>query len=437
MKAGFARLDITPPLGTRIVGYYNERIADGIIDPLMISAVAFSDGENTAVAVSMDVLEMLQRTMDIIRKRAAEKNNIPYESIFLHCTHTHLGPELDEGMLFKTDPAYNEYFFNRVSDVIALAIADMKESTVEIARGEAKDISYIRRYRMKDGSVKTNPGPDPNVVAPVGEADETVQLVKIVRENAADIAIVNFQVHPDVIGGTKFCSDFPGFMRRTLEGALRDEKDGKGVYAIYFNGAQGDLNHVNRMLKRKGVKHSEHMGRVIAGAVLSIYSYTEPVESDKVFFKQINAKIPANKGTDEEVRKAEEFIRIEDEQGLQAAMNADLGFVSSPHAHRIVWVKDEGELSDLYVTCVGFGDVAFVGLPGEPFTEIGRQIKNGSAFKMTIPCCNTNGSEGYFPLRDTFEGGSYETISSRFKAGVAEKLIETGIQITKECKQTK
>ena len=30
MKAGFARLDITPPIGTRIVGYYSERIADGL-----------------------------------------------------------------------------------------------------------------------------------------------------------------------------------------------------------------------------------------------------------------------------------------------------------------------------------------------------------------------------------------------------------------------
>jgi len=428
MKAGFARLEITPPLGTRIVGYYNERIADGIIDPLMISAVAFSDGERTAVAVSMDVLEMLQRTMDIIRKRAAEKNNIPYESIFLHCTHTHLGPELDEGMLFKTDPAYNEYFFNRVSDVISLAIADMKESRVEIAWGEAKGISFIRRFLMKDGTAKMNPGPDPNVVAPIGEADETVQLVKIIREDAHDIAVVNFQVHPDVIGGTKFCSDYPGFMRRTLEGAIDNVK------VIYFNGAQGDVNHVNRFIKRGGVKHSQHMGRVIAGAVLSIYSYTEPVESDKVFFKQINAKVPANKGTDKEVENAKKFVAIEAESGLEAAMSADLGFVSSPHAHRILWVKDEGELSDLYVTCVGFGDVAFVGIPGEPFTEIGRQIKNGSPFAMTIPCCNTNGSEGYFPLRDTFDSGSYETISSRFKSGVAETLIETGIQITKECK---
>ncbi|MBE6928759.1 MAG: hypothetical protein E7463_00630 [Ruminococcaceae bacterium] len=435
MKAGFARLDITPPFGTRIVGYYSERIADGILDPLQVNAVAFSDGEHTAVAVSMDVLELLQVTTDIIRRRAAGKNGIPMEAIFLSCTHTHTGPQIDEGMLFKTNPSYNEYFFDRVSDVIALAIDDMCEASVEIARGTVRDVAFIRRFLMKDGTVKMNPGPDPDVVRPVGTADETVQLVKIVREDAADIAIVNFQVHPDVIGGTKFSADYPGFVRRILESALADEKDGKGVHAVYFNGAQGDTNHINRMGSlTKGYAHSRHMGRAIAGGVLAVYSQTVPVASDRVFFRQVSALVPPNRGTAEEVKKAHEYARIHAESGAEAAAKACPGIVSLPHAQRIIWVENAPEFLDLHVTCVGFGEVAFVGLPGEPFTEIGRAIKEGSPFAMTIPCCNTNGSEGYFPTRDTFDSGSYETISSRFKSGVAEKLIETGVSLTKELK---
>ena len=41
MKAGFARLDITPPFGTCISGYFHERRADGILDPLQAHAIAF------------------------------------------------------------------------------------------------------------------------------------------------------------------------------------------------------------------------------------------------------------------------------------------------------------------------------------------------------------------------------------------------------------
>ena len=34
LKVGFSRLDVTPPLGTDISGYFVRRIADGMLDPL-------------------------------------------------------------------------------------------------------------------------------------------------------------------------------------------------------------------------------------------------------------------------------------------------------------------------------------------------------------------------------------------------------------------
>ena len=56
LKAGFARIDITPPLGTRLVGYPRIRRAEGILDPLLATAVAVSDGENTAIMMSIDLI---------------------------------------------------------------------------------------------------------------------------------------------------------------------------------------------------------------------------------------------------------------------------------------------------------------------------------------------------------------------------------------------
>ena len=67
MKAGFARLDITPPFGTCISGYFNERRADGILDPLQAHAIAITDGERTAAVVSLDVIGINQQNMDIRR----------------------------------------------------------------------------------------------------------------------------------------------------------------------------------------------------------------------------------------------------------------------------------------------------------------------------------------------------------------------------------
>ena len=47
-KAGFARVDITPPLGSFMPGYYVDRRAKQVLDPLQINCVAFSDGKEIA-----------------------------------------------------------------------------------------------------------------------------------------------------------------------------------------------------------------------------------------------------------------------------------------------------------------------------------------------------------------------------------------------------
>ena len=44
LKAGFARGEITPPMGVSVQGYFEPRTAKGILDPLLATAVAFDDG---------------------------------------------------------------------------------------------------------------------------------------------------------------------------------------------------------------------------------------------------------------------------------------------------------------------------------------------------------------------------------------------------------
>ena len=51
-----------------------------------------------------------------------------------------------------------------------------------------------------------------------------------------------------------------------------------------------------------------------------------------------------------------------------------------------------------------------------------------------LPCCLTNGGEGYFPMMDSYEEGGYEARSSRFKAGTAERIIEEGLALLRDMK---
>lgn len=428
MKAGFAKIEITPPLGSNLNGYYKERYSTHIIAPLYASCLAFSDGETTAAAISLDISEIIMRDTDDIRRRVSEKCGLPTDAIFVHSIHTHTAPVISEiRSFFKRDASYYEQFCAKICDSVTLALADMKEATASMARGKAEGISFVRRFRMKDGTVSTNPMMKdvPLIDHAIGTPDETVQLIKLKREGASDIAVVNFGTHPDTIGGTGICPDWPGFMRDTVEAALADEADGRGVRVIFFNGAQGDVNHFDKIgrMCRSGVDHSRHMGRVLAGAVLSVYTFTEEIDSSKVFAIQKMAPVRFSKGTEEQVKDAWAL----NERYLNNDLPEGFVFTDIVMARRYIRTELVPENSELNVTCVGFGDVAFVGLPGEPFTEIGRQIKARSPFKMTVPCCNTNGSEGYFVTDDALAEAGYESSSSLFLPGVAGSMIETSL----------
>ena len=129
-QVGFARVDMTPPIGTGLSGYFHERISDGIKDTLDINAVACSDGTNKAVVISADVIS-LRAYHDLYRKQAAEAAGLPPEAIFIACTHTHTGPVVGAciyGQTFSTfDKAstYERFLGERLADAVKLSLADL------------------------------------------------------------------------------------------------------------------------------------------------------------------------------------------------------------------------------------------------------------------------------------------------------------------------
>ena len=71
LQAGFARVNITPPLGIHISGYFVERIADGVLDELEAVALAVGDGKETAVLITMDTLGASKDILTPVREEIA------------------------------------------------------------------------------------------------------------------------------------------------------------------------------------------------------------------------------------------------------------------------------------------------------------------------------------------------------------------------------
>ncbi len=432
LYAGFAKTKLNPPMGINIPGYFKRRWSDGFITDLYLHATAFQCGEKRAIMFSSDAIGIFETAYKVIREKIAERVNIDVNSIYICCTHSHTSYRI-------TNPGANDMsddaiFMRRVhlafADLAQFAFEDLKPvEDVKIARGIAKDVGFIRRYRMKDGTCKTNPATgNPDLVAWDGVQDESLQLVRVIRENASEILFVNFGTHPDVIGGTKYCADWPGFTRDYLIGAL-----GGDANVMMLIGPQGDSNHVNRFLP-KGVAlqkldRSRQMGRILAGETLKIYDDAVSVPHGSIHFDNKVVEIGTNPFDPADIPEAKEIHAIY-AKCLDSSNPEFKKFkLNVPEALRIVRLLDGPKSFFLQVSALQIGNVAFIGFPGEPFTEIGLKVKEASKMDMTVCTCITNSGQGYFPTAAAFAEKGYERSTSPFAHDVAQKLIDAALEL--------
>ena len=446
LMAGFARVNITPAMGTPIAGSYKVRLAERVLDELEANVLALALGETRMLLISVDNLGLSQRSQDPLRQQIASRTGVGAEAIFIACTHTHTAPMVDGNVNPMLQDAYFNFLSTRLADAADFALHDLKPARMGWAEGRAPGIAFIRRYLMKDGSIRTNPGVNhPDVVGPVGQVDERVGVLRFDREGGETIVLAHFGVHPDTIGGCNISADWPGFARRTVERAI------EGTRCIVLNGAQGDINHVNTSPVggdlndmtvdfddvMRGYGHARHMGRTIAGAVLQVYGkvcYT-PVDSLQAAQKVI--RHPSNRPRPEDLPMARLYDQLHKEhRDSEIPYQGMMLTTIVAEAERMLQLENGPDEFALRVSVAVIGNVALVGVPGEPFSGVGRAIKAAPGWAMVLPCCCVNGNEAYFPDMEAYQNGSYEVRSSIFKAGVGEAISGEALRMLDAIRKT-
>ena len=449
LKAGYAEQIITPPLGEKIPGYYQTRIAKGKITDLLVRATAFDDGETKAVVFSCDAIGCRSPFYDMISKKIEETCGIPADCVYLHTTHSHTAlrfvlPDPED------DPVYADFYphlVRLICDCAKMALGDLKPVTAfKIARGEAKGISFNRRFEMKGGYYKTNPSyGNPDIIRPAGPVDESLQILRILREEGEEILFVNFGTHPDTIGGSLYHYDWPGYtvdnLNRHFSGSVK---------AMLMNGAQGDVNHCNRFLPA-GTKFpkcyiAQKMARVITGEVLKIYDEAVEIPVGKIHAYRKTIKIgqnsydPASLPLAQEIYKhhleslktgeKDEFLKNPDMRRRPGHPEALA--MTVPEACRIVANLKNPPVFEETISGLQIGGVGLIGIPGEPFTQIGLDIKKDSKLDMTIVNCLVNGGRAYFPTADAYAVEGYESQSSIYASDCAQLATDAGLAIRAE-----
>ena len=472
LMLGFSRVNIDPPIGIPIRGYFVPRYASGILDHLHINMLAFTYGDAPRVAkkrydpdtgryaegtapdpsgailmASIDNCGLSTAECTEIRKGLERSTGVPYGRIYIHSDHTHTAPFTEPGN--ESEPAASlirEYaLFLKRRFVLAAeeALADLRPAKMGFAIAKAPDrIAYIRRYKMKDGTTWTCPPVgDPNIDHPIGTLDQRVNVIRFDREGADTVVIMNYGLHADTLNLDLISPDWPGALAKTFEAAVPDAK------IAAFVGAQGDVGSTNvhpvpgdmndtlisfdNEMKSPGM--CRFVGRALAGSVLQVYDKVEYVDVDGIGALEKKIRVAANVPSPEQLPLAHRYKALHD-----AGRDDEIPYTAMElttvvaEASRMCALENGPDQFEFTLTGVKIGPVAFCGIPGEAFTEIGRQVKKAEGWRLVCPTINTNGKEGYFPMKEAFDEGGYEARSSRFRGGVAETVIEGSLALLRK-----
>lgn len=422
LQVGFARLDMTPPLGAYMDGYYFDRWVEGVRDPLYINAVAVREGDKAVVAMTLDVMAIFDKPCDMLRYAAAEAAGLDPNAILLCGTHTHTAVAVGRE---KSDEQYLAWLKRRVADAAVMALNDCTDVEQMLAyEGDCPGVTFIRRFKMRGGYYQTwGERRDPDMIDWASPVDDSLRIVRILRANAQEIVLVNFQGHPDCVSGSMVSADYPGFLRDRVEAGCPNAK------CIYFNGAEGDL--VMEDWRFCSVPAEKYVAARVAGHTLADFVLAHMDEA-----KPIDTAAGVSFGREEvpcrtkwDPKLLPEALRIIDIHENGDELN-EIGpdWVATPIVADAYRIRDLSETKEEYVDIhasgVSFGGLALVGASGEAFCDLGRQIRRNSPYAVTFTCCMTNGYGDYYPSAEAYDQGGYEPGCTRFIRGCGEKLVE-------------
>ena len=429
LRVGQAAVTINPPLGTPLAGYYSERGCQGVLDDIHAKAVAMDDGRTQAIMVVCDLIGLPQAVVSEARRLIEEKTGVPAGQVMIAATHTHTAPVVlgDSAITdlvasnTKLSEAYTRQLPTWIAQAAAEAYAGRTPARVFFASRNETELSFIRRFWMKDGTVGWNPGKlNAKVIRPIGQVDPQVNVV---YAEAIDrkplVTLVNFALHLDTTGGYKVSADFPA----TLARCLGDYK-GPGMLTVFANGACGNVNHVDvtSAQPQHGPEEARRIGTALAGDVLKAYLHMTAVDDVRLRVRREVVQLAPAVHTAEELRKARE---------IAARRGVGATFLEQVKAYRILDVEArQGKPFEVEVQVFGLGrEVAWVALPGEVFTELGVSIKAASPLRQTNVVELANGGTPYIPNRSAFPEGQYEVVSTRYAEGAGELLVTTALRL--------
>jgi hypothetical protein len=245
--AACTEIDITPELPITLAGSLSERYAKSIADPLFARLLLVANGETSLLFMLLDVIGISNQDANFLRETLSLSMKIPQANICVACTHTHSGPAMMDAFDSKKETAYVEKTLQQIIAAATKLHSQLQPAEVAWETGFEDRPAYNRRYILKDGTLKTNPGiGNPEILHPAGPTDPAFPVLLLRNINGEPLAVLaNFSLHyVGADGGDVISADYFGAFSRAIK-----SKYGNQCVAMLAHGASGDINNVNAQQK--------------------------------------------------------------------------------------------------------------------------------------------------------------------------------------------
>lgn len=434
LHAAFRKTDITPSGPVHLAGYFNRRLSQGVLDPIFLRLAVLRLGDRTLAFAGLDSCAVLREDADEIRDRVEGAGIARREDVMVFATHLHTAPDIIGlfGLPKETD------YLARLKDRIVGDLASLEPEIpveISIAKTRRPGLAFNRRWFLKDGRVMTNPPKlSPDLDRPEGPVDDEVNTIAF-RDAGGRIRalFVNVSNHTDTIGGLEISGDWPGVMERRL-----NELAGGKFPVLTFIAPQGNINHFDFLSGRgqTGPEEAQRLGFAYAEAVAGSLDGLRTVKTEAVEGREIELPMEPLEAAGDEIAAARRLLGTGG-AGAAAASARELTAedlakgdeaVRRLFAAGLLEFKERGPAAyPLPLQVLKAGRIAFAGVPGEPFVEVGLALKRVPGYDLVVPTALANGYFGYIPMAESFGRGGYETqpgTSSRLGRHAADKILD-------------
>lgn len=414
MKIGFAKKEITPPLGTELGGYAGYRPCNGVHDPLYCKTVVLEQEDGRYGLVVLDLLcvdiELYHRIGCAVAELGISRERLIVAAIHSHCTP--LGVFPGEGPMGTINGSeiqssdfseYMEFVVRSAFEACQCAVMELEPFQVRSARGAVPEVGSERHTGER--------------------AQGSLTVLEIRTQSGKTLIVYNFPCHPTVLGpGNLLVSaDFVSGIEALLGCDM----------AVFLNGAAGDIS--TRFTRREATfQECERMGTIAAEAVKALIAPQPFREPDNIKGTCKTAILRARQ-TEPEGKAQEQYERLTARWQQAQAEGADAQTVRLLKSYAegagvsLEFSRTLGGVTEFQVpiTVFRFAGMDFATVPGELFSTL-------LPGKPLSVIAYANGYYRYFADEGAYDRGFYEAMAAIVAKGQGEKLMEEIMDLLKQ-----